>query len=72
MMLDGLDQPLPPKMEIVTCYFTKPEYCHKQASIFGFVNHGPTFLNASVLIALFEALGHDCDLRYLKSTILAF
>ena len=72
MVLDGLDQPLPPKMEIVTCYFTKPQYCYKQASIFGFVNHGPQMLTASVLMVLFEPLGYECDLRYLKPTILEF
>ena len=29
-------------------------------------------LTASVLMVLFEPLGHDCDPRYLKPTILAF
>ena len=62
----------PPKMEVVTCYLTKPQYCYKQASIPCFVNHGPEMLTASVLMAMFEALSHDCYLRYLKLTILAF
>ena len=60
------------KMEVVTYYLTKPQYSYKQASISCFVNHGPQMLTASVLMVLFEPLGHDCDPRYLKPTILAF
>ena len=50
---------------------TKPQYSSKQASISCFVNHGPQMLTASVLMVLFEPLGHDCDPRYLKPTYLA-
>ena len=53
-------------------YLTKPQYSYKQASISCFVNHGPQMLTASVLMVLFEPLGHVCDPRYLKPTILAF
>ena len=72
MVFDGLDQPLYPKIKVVTCYLTKPQYCYKQAFMFGFVNHGPQMLTASVLMVLFEPLGHDCDPRYLKLTIRHF
>ena len=53
------------------CFLTKPQYSYKQASISCLVNRGPTMLTASVLMALFKPLVHDCNLRYLKSTISA-
>ena len=56
------------KIEIEKFYPFYPE----QASISCFVNHGPQLLAASVLMVLFEPLGHDCDPRYLKPTILVF
>ena len=58
------------RMEVFTNYLTNPQYSYKQASISCFVNHGPQILTASVLMVLFEPLGHDCDPRYLKPTIL--
>ena len=60
------------KMEVVTFYLTKPQYSYKQVSISCFVNHGPQMLTASVLIVLFDPLGHDCDLRYYIPTIFTF
>ena len=68
--MEGLDQPFTQKMEVLTYYLTKPQYSYKQASISCFVNHGPQMLTASVLMVLFERMGHDCDPRYLKQTIL--
>ena len=50
----------------------KPQYSYKQTSISFFVNHGPQTLITLVLMILFEALGHVCDPRCLKLTILAF
>ena len=49
-------------MEVVTYYLTKPQYSYKQASITCFVNQGPHMLTISVLMDLFEPLGHVCDL----------
>ena len=62
----------PNKMERVTNFLTKTQYSYKQASISCFINHGSQMSTASVLMVLFEPLGYDCDLRYLKPTILAF
>ena len=59
------------KMKVITYYLTKPQYSYKQAFISCFVNHGSQTLTASILMVLFESLGHDCDPRYLKPTILA-
>ena len=56
---------------VVTNYLTEPLYSYKQASISRFVDHGLQMLTASVLMSPFEPLGHDCDPRYLKPTILA-
>ena len=72
MVLDGLDHPLSRKNGGSYKSLTRPQYSYKQASISRFVNHGPTMLTASVLMVLFKPLGHDCDPRYLKPTILAF
>ena len=72
MVLKGLDHSFSKKIEVVTCYLTKPQYSYKQASISCFVNHGPQMLTASVLMVLFEPLGYECDLRYFKPTILEF
>ena len=49
-----------------------PQYSFKQASISFFVDRGLQMLIALVLMVLFEALGHVCDPRSLKPTILAF
>ena len=62
----------PQKMEVVTNYLTKLQYSYKKASISCFLYHGPQMLTNSVLMVLFEPLGHDYDPRYLKPTILAF
>ena len=61
-----------PEKKVVDCYMQKPKLSYKQASISFFVNHGPHVLSISILMALFEAMGHACDLSYLKLTILAF
>ena len=53
-------------------HLTKLQYSYKQVSISFFINQGPKILAASILMVLFEALSHIYDLRYLKSTILAF
>ena len=53
-------------------FLDKPKYSYKQTSISCFVNRGPHILTAVVLRVPFEPLGHDCDPRYSKPTILAF
>ena len=53
-------------MEVGIHYLTKPQYYYKQASISFFVNHGLQMLTSSVLMTLFESLGHVWDPRYLK------
>ena len=55
----------------LTCSLTK-KYSPKQASISCFVNHDPQMFIASVLIVFFTPSGYDCDVLYLKTTILAF
>ena len=72
MILERLDHPLSQKMKVVTNHLTKLRYSYKQAFISCFINHGPQMLTTSVLMILFEPLGHNCDPRYLKPTILAF
>ena len=72
MVLEGLDQPFSPKMEVVTYYLTKPQYSYKQASFSFLVNHSPQVLITSVSMTLFESLGYICNPRYIKPTILAF
>ena len=72
MVLDGLEHPLSKKIEVVTYHLTKLQYNYYQASISFFVNQGYPMLATSVLMILSEAFGHNCDLQYLKSTILAF
>ena len=62
----------PEKIEKVTYYLTKRQYSSKQASIQVLANHGPQMLIISVLMVLCESLGHACDPRYLKLTILEF
>ena len=48
------------------------QYSYKQASISFSVHQGPQMLAISVLIVLSESFVHVCELRYLRSTILAF
>ena len=60
--LIGWASHVPEKIEVFDCYMQKPKLSYKQASISFFVNHGPQVLTISVLMALFEALGHVCDL----------
>ena len=48
MGLDGLDNSLFQKIQVVKYYSLKPQYGYKQASISCFVNHGPQMLTASV------------------------
>ena len=62
----------PKKMEEVTYYLIKPQYCYKQASISFFVNHDLQMLATLISIVIVESLGHAWDLRELKITILAF
>ena len=69
-MLEGLVHPFSKKIQVVTYYLTNPQFCYNQASISYFVNHGPQMAGTLVLMVLFESLGHDCDPRYLKPTIL--
>ena len=71
-MLEELDHPFSQKMEIVTYYLTKPQYSYNQASISFFVTHIPQMLAVSVLMVLFESLGHVSDLQYVNAIILAF
>ena len=59
------------KMEVLTCYFSKPQCSYKQASISCFVNQGLHVISASVIMILFEPMCHDCNPRYSKPTILA-
>ena len=64
MILDWFITYYPQKIEVVTNHMTKLHYSYKQASISFFVNQGPQMLAISVLMVLFESLGHDSDLRY--------
>ena len=59
-------------MEEVAYYLIKPQYGYKQVSISFFVNHGLQMLTSSVLMTLFESLGHVWDPQYSIPIILAF
>ena len=72
MMLNRLDHPLSRKIEVVTNYLIKLQSCYEQSSISFFINHGPQVLTTSVLMVLYESLGHVCNLRYAKATIYVF
>ena len=48
------------------------QYSYIWASISYLVNHGPQTLTASVLLFLFDSLGHVRDPRYLKQFIFVF
>ena len=59
------------RMEVFTNYLTNPQYSYKHASISFFVNLAPQMFTTLVSMVLFDALGHDCDPRYLEPDILA-
>ena len=57
---------------VVAHYLTKAQYNYKQATISLFGEHDAQKLTNSVLIVVFKSLGHVCDIRYSKPTILEF